>query len=149
MKVTALQGDVKVNADLNGHMAKLVFEEGYENLKGTLWINDQEMKINPFKGTEFGPVLTDGSMSAQVEAQFPWGKLKSEKTPIEGEEIEVNLASDKGFMDDMMTAVVNHTKEAAKAFAKRQCQRHDNGRPVLSKPPERGHGRAEKQQHLL
>lgn len=117
VKVTALQGDVKVNADLNGHMAKLVFEEGYENLKGTLWINDQEMKINPFKGTEFGPVLTDGSMSAQVEAQFPWGKLKSEKTPIEGEEIEVNLASDKGFMDDMMTAVVNHTKEAAKAFA--------------------------------
>ncbi|SPU07745.1 Membrane-associated protein tcaA [Bacillus licheniformis] len=117
VKVTALQGDVKVNADLNGHMAKLVFEEGYENLKGTLWINGQEMKINPFKGTEFGPVLTDGSMSAQVEAQFPWGKLKSEKTPIEGEEIEVNLASDKGFMDDMMTAVVNHTKEAAKAFA--------------------------------
>ncbi|XBO85945.1 hypothetical protein AAGG52_20820 [Bacillus licheniformis] len=72
-KVAALQGDVKVNADLDGHMAKLVFGEGYENLKGTLWINDQEMKINPFKGTEFGPVLTDGSMSAAVEAQFPWG----------------------------------------------------------------------------
>ncbi|MEC1447355.1 zinc ribbon domain-containing protein [Bacillus haynesii] len=116
-KVAALQGDVKVNADLDGHMAKVVFGEGYENLKGTLWINDQEMKINPFKGTEFGPVLTDGSMSAAVEAQFPWGKLKSEKTPIESGEIEVNLASDKGFMDDMMTTVVSHTKEAAKAFA--------------------------------
>ena len=116
-KVTALQGDVKVNADLDGHMAKLVFGEGYENLKGTLWINDQEMKINPFKGTEFGPVLTDGSMTAAVEAQFPWGKLKSEKTPIESGEIEVNLASDKEFMDEMMTTVVSHTKEAAKAFA--------------------------------
>ncbi|MGI6832997.1 zinc ribbon domain-containing protein [Bacillus paralicheniformis] len=116
-KVTALQGDVKVNADLDGHMAKLVFGEGYENLKGTLWINDQEMKINPFKGTEFGPVLADGSMTAAVEAQFPWGKLKSEKTPIESGEIEVNLASDKEFMDEMMTTVVSHTKEAAKAFA--------------------------------
>ncbi|KRT92293.1 zinc ribbon domain-containing protein [Bacillus paralicheniformis] len=116
-KVTALQGDVKVNADLDGHMAKLVFGEGYENLKGTLWINDQEMKINPFKGTEFGPVLADGSMTAAVEAQFPWGKLKSEKTPIESGEIEVNLASDKEFMDEMMTTVVSHTKAAAKAFA--------------------------------
>ncbi|MDI5788762.1 hypothetical protein PO124_11150 [Bacillus licheniformis] len=45
------------------------------------------------------------------------GEAEKRKTPIEGEEIEVNLASDKGFMDDMMTAVVNHTKEAAKAFA--------------------------------
>ncbi len=45
------------------------------------------------------------------------GKLKSEKTPIESGEIEVNLASDKEFMDEMMTTVVSHTKEAAKAFA--------------------------------
>ncbi|MDI5788763.1 hypothetical protein PO124_11155 [Bacillus licheniformis] len=96
VKVTALQGDVKVNADLNGHMAKLVFEEGYENLKGTLWINDQEMKINPFKGTEFGPVLTDGSMSAQVEAQFPWGKLKSEKRRLKVKKSKSILHQTKG-----------------------------------------------------
>ncbi|WP_411810052.1 TcaA NTF2-like domain-containing protein [Bacillus sonorensis] len=102
---------------LDAQKAKLVFDDGYDKLKGTLWINGQKVKINPFQGTSFGPVLTDGSMSAAVEAEFPWGKLKSEKTPIDSTEIHVNLASDQKFMNEMMQRIAKHTKEEAKAFA--------------------------------
>ncbi|MFT0801381.1 zinc ribbon domain-containing protein [Bacillus swezeyi] len=116
-KVNGLENDTDVDMDLDGHKAKLVFEDGYEKIKGTLWINDQKTKINPFKGASFGPVLTDGSMSATVEAEFPWGKLKSKKTPIDSTEIQVNLASDQHFTNQMMNRIVKHSKEETKAFA--------------------------------
>ncbi|QHZ45547.1 zinc ribbon domain-containing protein [Bacillus sp. NSP9.1] len=116
-KVEALESDVNVDVAVDGHKAKLVFEDGYEKLKGTLWIDGQKTNIDPFKGTSFGPVLTDGSMSAEVEGEFPWGTLKSAKTPIDSSDIQVNLASDQTFMDQMMKTLVKHTKEEMKALA--------------------------------
>ncbi|ATH93232.1 zinc ribbon domain-containing protein [Bacillus glycinifermentans] len=115
--INALDEDASADVSLDAQKAKLVFDDGYDKLKGTLWINGQKVKINPFQGTSFGPVLTDGSMSASVEAEFPWGNLKSEKTPIDGAEIKVNLASDQGFMNMIMNTVVQNTKETMKAFA--------------------------------
>ncbi|MFD1020279.1 zinc ribbon domain-containing protein [Thalassobacillus hwangdonensis] len=49
--------------------------------QANLFINDKKTEINPFEEA-YGPVVLDGSTTAVVEAEFPWGTMVSEPIPL-------------------------------------------------------------------
>ncbi len=48
--------------------------DSFKSAKGDLLINGKSVHKDPFTSVTYGPLLTDGSMTAAVEADFPWGK---------------------------------------------------------------------------
>ncbi|MEH7574152.1 zinc ribbon domain-containing protein, partial [Cytobacillus firmus] len=85
-------------------------------LKGKLYINGEDVGVNPFKNPTFGPVLTDGSMTLEVEAELPWGKIKTEKMSIDSSEIQINLANDEKFQKNLMETIVTSAKERLEVY---------------------------------
>jgi len=65
----------------------------------TLYLNGKKADGILTDDNRFGPVLTDGSMTVAVEADLPWGRVKSEDMPITYNSVvvdfvEVNLKED-------------------------------------------------------
>lgn len=108
---------VNVNLDLDGQDVTLDFGlEEEKDIKAELLINRKNVGINPFKESTFGPVLTDGSMTLSVEAEMPWGKIKTKEIPIDSDYIEVNLGSDENFQKNIMDLIVKHMREMMVAY---------------------------------
>ncbi|MGU3567741.1 zinc ribbon domain-containing protein [Paenibacillus sp. A51L] len=77
-----LQGDeVEIRTGLEG-----------DGLQGRLYLNDKDVGVNPFENRSYGPVTTDGSLNLAVEADFPWGAVRSNELPIMDSYMEVNVA---------------------------------------------------------
>ncbi|CAM4464271.1 zinc ribbon domain-containing protein [Paenibacillus tarimensis] len=87
-----------------------------EGLKARLFLNDKDTGVNPFEQSAVGPVLTDGSMEASIEVEYPWGTMKSGKSPIEGSYVEINLADNEDFQQGIIDIVVLNTREFLEAF---------------------------------
>ena len=88
-------------------------------LNGKLYINGKDVGINPFKVEEFGPVLTDGSMKIAVEAELPWGTIKTKEKEINSKYIEVNLSEHEETQTKIMNTIVENTRESLIAIANR------------------------------
>lgn len=106
-----------VNLDLDGQEVTVDFrlEEG-QDIAARLLINGKDTGVNPFKEPSFGPILTDGSMNLSVEAQLPWGKVKTKEIPIDSDYVEVDLASDENFQKGIMELIVKHIKEMLTSY---------------------------------
>jgi uncharacterized membrane protein YvbJ len=79
------------------------------NLNGDLFINGKDVKTNPFTKPTFGPVLTDGSMKLSVQADMPWGKVKTVEVPITDTTVAVSLTDDAtktAIMDQIMKFMI-------------------------------------------
>ena len=80
------------------------------DLKGKLYINDKDVGLDPFQNNKFGPVLTDGSMKFAVEAELPWGTIKTNEKEIDSDNVEINLGSHDGTQKIIMDTVVQNTR---------------------------------------
>ncbi|MFF2449874.1 zinc ribbon domain-containing protein [Neobacillus sp. NPDC058068] len=97
-----------VSLNLNGEYITVDLGIGKTNtaLKGTLFINGKDVKVNPFQSPTFGPVLTDGSMKIAVEAETPWGKIKSDDFSIDSNYIYLNLGNNQDFRTQVMDQIM-------------------------------------------
>ena len=102
------------------------FSENTE-LNGRLYINGKKVEVNPFQNPEFGPVTTDGSMTLAVEADFPWGTVKSAEVKIEDDYIDLDFTRQESFQAGIKDTIVKHAKENLDAFAS-----GDTGRLTIS-----------------
>ncbi|WP_067729104.1 zinc ribbon domain-containing protein [Oceanobacillus damuensis] len=80
-----------------------------------LYINGNDVGINPLETPTFGPVLTDGSMTLSVEIELPWGTMKTEEQPIERDYVDVNLMNDE-LQTTLMDTVHKYNQEWSKAL---------------------------------
>jgi uncharacterized membrane protein YvbJ len=85
-------------------------------VRGKLLINGKDVGVNPFENPTFGPVLTDGSMTIAVEAQLPWGSVKTDEMKIDDSEIDIDLSHNKEFKKTLMNTVHTNTNEWIQAY---------------------------------
>jgi len=107
----------EVNLYLDGQ--EVAIDSGFEesqDIEGKLLINGKDTGVNPFKEASFGPILTDGSMNFSVEAQLPWGIVKTKEMPIDSEYIVVDLTNDENFQKGIMDLIVKHLKEMLTSY---------------------------------
>ncbi|MBM7551622.1 zinc ribbon domain-containing protein [Thalassobacillus pellis] len=57
----------------------------------TLFIDGKKVDFDPFGIKEYGPIVLDGATSAEVEAEFPWGKMKSGSITLEEPVVDVSF----------------------------------------------------------
>ena len=77
-----------------------------------LYVNDELVDFDPFSGEEYGPVMLDGSIKVEVEAEFPWGVMKS--APIAVREPNVMVIFE--FSDDMERGLAEIVGEYYKSY---------------------------------
>ncbi|SFJ52632.1 Uncharacterized membrane protein YvbJ [Halobacillus dabanensis] len=62
-----------------------------------LYVNGELVDFDPFSKESYGPVMLDGSVKVEVEAEFPWGVMKSDTIALKEPNVEVNFE----YSDDM------------------------------------------------
>lgn len=108
-----------IDLSLNGENVIVNTEFSEEQsipLSGKLFINGKDVGIDPFETPEFGPVLIDGSMTVAVEAEFPWGKMKSKDVVIDSDSVDVNLSNNEDFQNNIMETVVQNNRDTLAAY---------------------------------
>lgn len=90
----------------------------YEDLKSIqLYINGKETGWNLAENDRVGPLLTDGSLNASFEAEFPWGTIRTNDFPINESYIDFNLGDSEEFKQEMMDIIIKFNEEFVEAFA--------------------------------
>ncbi|QJC97725.1 putative membrane protein YvbJ [Bacillus mojavensis] len=112
-------GDNSFHVDLSLEADNVTFSlaDDIKDGKGELLINGKAIHKDPFKSVTYGPLLTDGSMTAAVEAEFPWGKTKTAGVPIDSKEMELTLIPDQDTQETIMNTIVKTTKQYSKALS--------------------------------
>ncbi|KUP35499.1 hypothetical protein AU385_06360 [Bacillus halotolerans] len=112
-------GDNSFRVDLSLEADNVTFSlaDDMKDGKGELLINGKSIHKDPFKSVTYGPLLTDGSMTAAVEAEFPWGKTKTAGVPIDSKEMELTLIPDQDTQETIMNTIVKTTKQYSKALS--------------------------------
>ncbi|MCY8920554.1 zinc ribbon domain-containing protein [Bacillus atrophaeus] len=112
-------GDNSFRVDLSLEADDVTFSlaDDIKDGKGELLINGKSIHKDPFKSVIYGPLLTDGSMTAAVEAEFPWGKTKTAGVPIDSKEMELTLIPDQDTQETIMNTIVKTTKQYSKALS--------------------------------
>lgn len=112
-------GDNSFRVDLSLEADNVTFSlaDDMKDGKGELLINGKSIHKDPFKSVTYGPLLTDGSMTAEVEAEFPWGKTKTAGVPIDSKEMELTLIPDQDTQETIMNTIVKTTKQYSKALS--------------------------------
>ncbi|AKL86380.1 YvbJ [Bacillus atrophaeus UCMB-5137] len=112
-------GDNSFRVDLSLEADDVTFSlaDDIKDGKGELLINGKSIHKDPFKSVTYGPLLTDESMTAAVEAEFPWGKTKTAGVPIDSKEMELTLIPDQDTQETIMNTIVKTTKQYSKALS--------------------------------
>lgn len=75
-----------------------------------LLINGKDVGVDLTEEDEFGPVLTDGSMTYAFEAELPWGTVRTEEQPLKENFIDVVLM-DETLKSNLMDVAHNYQME--------------------------------------
>lgn len=105
--------------------------EELANQKVALYINGKDVGINLAESPTFGPVLMDGTMKMAVEAEFPWGKVKSEELAIEDDYITPSFIS-KEMKETFMNSFHNYFTEWADAYTSLDASKLTTTTPSLA-----------------
>jgi uncharacterized membrane protein YvbJ len=97
--------------------------EDVGGVTGKLLINGKDVKVDPFTNPSFGPVLVDGSMKLSVEAELPWGKLKTEEVKINENRISINLANSESVEKATMEQVMKYMNEYYQAITSQDFEK--------------------------
>lgn len=91
-EMVAIQETNQLELDLNGEDVTLDLG-GIEtaDVSASLFVNGEEVGVDPVSEPTFGPVLTDGSMTVAVEISYPWGKAKTADLAIDQAYMTINL----------------------------------------------------------
>ncbi|MFD1037078.1 zinc ribbon domain-containing protein [Virgibacillus byunsanensis] len=82
----------------------------------TLSLNSEDTGIDVTEQHTVGPVLTDGSMSASIEGEFPWGSIKTEEVPIDNNYIDVEFSADEALKQTIQDKVIQFNQEYIEAY---------------------------------
>ncbi|ETI69652.1 zinc ribbon domain-containing protein [Neobacillus vireti] len=80
-----------------------------------LFINGKDVGVDLFKNPTFGPILTDGSMKMAVEAELPWGKVKTDEVAIDSEEMTVSFVNEE-LQKNLMETIHKSIDDELEAF---------------------------------
>jgi|GEM_PF-4970198 len=107
----------RVSLELDGSTAKLAkpFDKGVDRLD--LYLNGKKTKMDVLKTQEIQPILIDGSIEAAYEAEFPWGKMRSQPRPISGYYNDIPFIVDQKLQKQLQEAVVLAEKEKLQMMA--------------------------------
>ncbi|WP_099159832.1 zinc ribbon domain-containing protein [Virgibacillus ndiopensis] len=92
----------------------LPYNEGFDSVK--LFINGKDSGIDILKKDTVGPILTDGSMTASFEAEFPWGTMKTEEVPIDSYYVEAKFVANDEVKQSLQDTIVQFNKELLAAI---------------------------------
>lgn len=85
---------------------------GYDQLSSVkLYINGKETGYDLIDKDTVGPLLTDGSMKASFEAEFPWGKMKTDEVLIDDSDITFNLGDSESFRQELEELIITFNEE--------------------------------------
>ncbi|WP_158630150.1 zinc ribbon domain-containing protein [Cohnella sp. AR92] len=101
----------EASLDLQAERVEVLTGLEQSGLQGKLLINGQDTGLNPFETTSFGPVTTDGSMNLSVEAEFPWGTIRSNEMAIASTSVELNLADSEDLQKALIERVAQYETE--------------------------------------
>ncbi|MDS0525055.1 hypothetical protein NNC19_05125 [Clostridium sp. SHJSY1] len=93
-KEIVLMKDDNVNIDFSAIKVKV--DSKYKDSE--IYVNGKSTDSKVKDGKELGPFPTDGSMSINIENDFPWGKIKSEEVHVSGTpniNLDINMENDK------------------------------------------------------
>ncbi|MGY0692110.1 zinc ribbon domain-containing protein [Virgibacillus sp. FSP13] len=85
------------------------FGEELDNVK--LYINGEDTGINIMEQDTFGPLLTDGSITASFEGEFPWGTMKTEEVPIDSYYVEADFTVNDDVRQAMKDTIIKFNQE--------------------------------------
>lgn len=93
-KEMVLMKDDKVDMDFSAINVKV--ESKYKD--SDIYVNGENTKYKVKDAKEMGPFPTDGSVSINIENNFPWGKIKSEEVHVSNTpniNIDINMENEK------------------------------------------------------
>lgn len=122
--------EVEVMPSTNGKTLNLSVDASsvtfYSELDGAipsrLIINGEPVEFNALAKESYGPVVLDGSMDLAVEADFPWGKSRTETVALENGTFDVKFPMDKALKTTLLEALENYTVSYPEAFEKGDAQ---------------------------
>lgn len=76
-----------------------------------LYINGKETEYDLIEESEVGPLLTDGTMHAAFEADFPWGPMKTDEIVIDDTSMTFNFGNNEPFRQEIMDLIIKFNKE--------------------------------------
>ncbi|MBX0357697.1 zinc ribbon domain-containing protein [Halobacillus sp. Nhm2S1] len=79
-----------------------------------LYVNGQLVDFDPFSGEPYGPVMLDGSLNVEVEAEFPWGVMKSDTIALEEQNVMVTFE----FTEEMESEIAEIIGEYYQSYLK-------------------------------
>ncbi|WP_449537897.1 zinc ribbon domain-containing protein [Ferdinandcohnia sp. Marseille-Q9671] len=88
---------------------------GMTEFAAKLFINGKDVGVNLYENPTFGPVLTDGSMTLSVEADAPWGTVKTEEIPIDDDYLDITYINDE-LKNTLMDTVHLYLQEWTTAY---------------------------------
>ncbi|MFM9279404.1 zinc ribbon domain-containing protein [Paenibacillus jiagnxiensis] len=119
-EVALIQDTEAVTLDLDGENVKfdIAIRSDYaiEGVKGDLLINGKSVGINPLQEETYGPLLTNGSLTASFEGDFPWGKVKTADVPIDSSRVVINPTNEEKFQQAIMEQVTKNFNEYMEAY---------------------------------
>ncbi|MEC1581091.1 zinc-ribbon domain-containing protein [Bacillus subtilis] len=112
-------GDSSFRVDLSLEADDVTFSlaDDIKSGKGDLLINGKSIHKDPFKTFTYGPLLTDGSMTATVKTDFPWGKQMTDAMPITGSDMKMRLVPDKETKENIIETINKATEQYTAAFS--------------------------------
>jgi uncharacterized membrane protein YvbJ len=83
-----------------------------------IFINGKDIGLTVQDGQEIGPIAVDGSNSMYVQAEFPWGTMKSETLPVDNDVLEFSVTGlDEATKDAVMKAAKDFVESWIESFA--------------------------------
>ncbi|MCD9020565.1 zinc ribbon domain-containing protein [Cohnella silvisoli] len=90
-----------VRLELEGHYVNVYSN----NNKARIFINGKDIGLVVADGQQIGPIVVDGSNKMYLEAEYPWGKMKSAEHPIDSDQMEVNMGGlNESAKEDIMAS---------------------------------------------
>lgn len=121
-----------VDLELSGKTAKIrkPFSKGVDKLE--VYLNGKKANIDLLKQENVEPIEIDGSVKVALEADFPWGKMRSQERPIESSYNDIPFIVDQKLQKQLQEAVVLAEKERLKTMTSFGAQKPKTMHPDLA-----------------
>lgn len=115
------------------NVVDLTLDAGYtsvesdEGMEGTLIVNEADTDLRLGDDTDIGPIPLDGSVSLQIEHDFPWGEETSKEIPIEESSIYIDEYPVSEELKDTLTETTNkYVEQDAEAYNAMNADKLEN-----------------------
>ncbi|MFC5531485.1 zinc ribbon domain-containing protein [Cohnella yongneupensis] len=96
-----------------------------DNASAEIYINGKDIGLKADGNQEIGPIAMDGSNTMYVQAEYPWGSVKSEEQPVSSEEMSFHIDP---LTDDVKEAIMTSSND----FVKNWMQATQEKNPALA-----------------